>query len=851
MDIDDYLRRLESDLNQRLAAIETEMQFCPNCGCKLEGEMAFCPNCGTKLREDAESEPEQEPGDDLNHPTVALEEYPDLEEDSKAKIGTFVSAANSMMDEMPVYGFANRDYALYVSLLAGVVELECKLSVFRLEHSLHDGRRADITLSEGKTIVLNEDKITLGALLNNLRLDRKLPVGLDAEGIPAKGLIEHLEKIKNVRNDASHGQVISKAGFDAFYTVFYSFYNNLLPLLLCLKKRLRQQTKPTSHHKACSGSASDSQEEPNRQEAMGADARAVRQGILLTNSDRLAIKYYGTVNDRDGNSFSALILQYLKGYIQLSAMAGIDYTLIDMAAPELTGLIDKEFSWQRHLLALDAVAERLGITADNPWGLFIIGGDDVIPMPTVESPLAHLFRPKKINMLEVDVDTDVPYAYRAADVKVQEDGRLSFDTLLLHSNGPRFLVGRLPMESGQMETCFKDDLSAYMAKYLKYFCHVDENGEMPSRRAAGFDLETVQQTCAEVFYAEAQTTQSILGLESEGSIVAGQGPNGPSYVMRNGIYMSPAIDTSRCEDTQSREITDLYTTAISGKDMLIFNTHSGPSNTDDGSSFTGQPQTKEPEYPPTLQPYMMHETTTKVMVPMCCWGARYKKYRRSRSMLLTSMYDSQVLTYMGSSRSAYGSRTASATNAVGMTTFFADYMMQGMTAGEALTHARYDLINSMPDESDAIYVPLTFLEFNLFGDPLIYAQATHPARNMAEVARGGKSCHNAPLTYDKNKEHTVEEYRNEADNTSRSILDRVRSLVNRNLQQIRETVARELYSQYRVEPRHLNSIFSYQNAEGKKTYIFCYSNNDSDVVNQITHAYVSERGEILNVIHSY
>lgn len=883
MDLDAYLKNLESDLNRRqedlkrsLGKINTndfplssepeississmDTQFCPYCGNRIEAGAAFCPFCGTKLDED-ETDDEQL-SDDSHCSSVSLEHYEELEDDSKTKIATFEALANNMEEALPTFGFGDRDYAHYVALLSAVVELECNVSIYALQRQLHHNCNTNLPSRNGGEILLKKPHLTLRELSFNIRNDDTLE---RVEEINPRCLADNLDMIANTRNPGMHGNVVSKLDFDSFFSEFILFYNTYLPQLFKLKKNLQQSQRKYSPIRYSNqrevpvvdidfsevdmylsslrgvlgeGAAEGDEDLLSQPVASGAfieNCSGIRKGLILTNSDRLTSKYTGESYDN--------VMAFLNAYINISHMGGNDYILIDMASSEMSSFINKDFTWQNHLLALDSVANKYGISPENPWALFIVGGDDVIPMPTVESPFGPNSRQEKVDLAEADVDTDVPYAYRSCDIKILENGLLSFDTLLHYTIGPRFIVGRLPMESGQMETSLENDLGLYINKMAVEFVRMDESGNVPDDAETGYDLDTCATTVAARFQSNGKVVVQTLSLPADEDV---------DGLRSDGMYMSPAIDT------ENEELCKYYVSELADKDMFVFVTHSGHGNDDICASFLGDDGATS--HPLTLRPMMMPQMQAKAIVPVCCWGGRYKNYRRTRSMVLMSMYHSSVLTYLGSSRSAHAAMNGYLHNADAIVTFFADYLMQGLNSGEALTRSRYNLLHSLPDMRVAPSALLTFLEFNLFGDPLLYGRATRARRDMAEVVRGGSSATDIPFVDDVFGQYSVEYtkekgYCGDSDSSgtsSFSILGRVRSLVNRNLQQMRDVVNRELYSLYGVEPRHLSQIFSYPTASGETEYVFCYSNSDCKGLRLDTFAYVTHDGTIWGVEQSY
>ena len=99
--------------------------------------------------------------------------------------------------------------------------------------------------------------------------------------------------------------------------------------------------------------------------------------------------------------------------------------------------------------------------------------------------------------------------------------------------------------------------------------------------------------------------------------------------------------------------------------------------------------------------------TTKfdnIIVTEACYGGKFKGLKTEKSMLLTSLTN-QTLIYLGSSVVALGAADPK-DDIVGVNMCCADVLahefirnlMEGVTAGQALTHARYKLYNAKTNQ---------------------------------------------------------------------------------------------------------------------------------------------------------
>lgn len=241
------LNDLEAELNRHMAELERELRsvvhYCPNCGSPLGIGDLFCPECGSGVGGMEVPVPET---DVLMR--TSLTRYDDLEEDSKTKIGTFEKFIVMSGDFLTSDVSGESDFSQYVNLLSGVAELECNLSVYQLQRERHGiamPRWYDVDFhghtQKGREVELVNGRQPLGTLLLNLRLDHDFCKYLRKNtSVDVTLLMDCMEGIREPRNDASHGNVITKQRFREFYSVFCKFYDEVMPVLLQLKLSVRK-----------------------------------------------------------------------------------------------------------------------------------------------------------------------------------------------------------------------------------------------------------------------------------------------------------------------------------------------------------------------------------------------------------------------------------------------------------------------------------------------------------------------------------------------------------------------------------------------------------------------------------
>lgn len=212
---------------------------CPYCGNDLYVDFDICPHCGKEV-----------PASLLqlihrNETTVTktLQHFPDLEEDSKTKIGTFERLHEEYLSKPKKLGFDDTDYAPLVSLLCSVLELE-------LSYAVYDKFIAfwQLLAQKDSSLILpdNRDLCNLGTIKLLLEKAEKnemnMPQSIRKDWGFAKDkfldpLKERIKDFRLYRNKAAHKDAVSLKEFNDFYDKYQPFYTRYMPSILELKKR--------------------------------------------------------------------------------------------------------------------------------------------------------------------------------------------------------------------------------------------------------------------------------------------------------------------------------------------------------------------------------------------------------------------------------------------------------------------------------------------------------------------------------------------------------------------------------------------------------------------------------------
>ena len=285
-----------------------------------------------------------------------------------------------------------------------------------------------------------------------------------------------------------------------------------------------------------------------------------------------------------------------------------------------------------------------------------------------------------------------------------------------------------------------------------------------------------------------------------------------------------------------------YLDEISKADMLIFLLHGGYRPT--YPQYKGEAyscETRDCFQSALFEPDLLTQDNINVksIATVSCYGARFINYSRRDSMLLTSIHNDTLLFY-GSSRTAFGSFDVNLPLFNGHNQYsliqMRSYLLNvfsGVQAGIAIQNARTEYLtyHYMARENNETYelkpniFLTTLLEFNLFGDPLLNIQKIMDMPDKEESRLNGL----ADFTYDSRDDRTYTEIYSAEKKDERSILDRVRMLVDRNFESIHNKIKENLYSQYRINPRNLYCAKAFTDGYGRKGYTITYKDPDPSI----------------------
>ena len=507
--------------------------------------------------------------------------------------------------------------------------------------------------------------------------------------------------------------------------------------------------------------------------------------VIFTDTFRLAEKYgesKGCVTEIIGHN--------------LLHREDCDFQLLDAAdyAAELSELP----GWKGYKAILLDFFLGMGIEHSPLTSLFIIGGEDVIPMPQIDSP---------INEGEM-LDADFAYCF-------QEDDPIELDVDAAICN-----VGRLPMENGQMPSTLKDDLQSYFNLVSMFM-------------ESGLPLGNVVMT----------TTESWLPASKEMMRDLPVAKPKPIYgVTHEDMYVSPSLSCD-CNDVRALR---QYKRDLERADMLVFNLHGA--DAPNYSSFYGEGATGH-NTPEAFTIESIRNIGARVFNTVACFGARYVGYNRTQSMLLSAMYGGGVLLYTGSCVSALGrsgqihSLSHDILVPAGMSEslmkLYCHYLVNGMPAGFALLKAKCDYFNTCRSLDGDECALATVLMFNLYGLPVLKSTCEKVKMLSGNLSR--------PLPCLRSEFGSVTTLFDKSSSSS-GLLSHVRSLVDANLQKIKSTVSSHLYQYWGLNPDNMEKVERLTYPSGNIRYRFVYSQRNGKVKAK-NWAITDVSGVVKDVIH--
>lgn len=502
-------------------------------------------------------------------------------------------------------------------------------------------------------------------------------------------------------------------------------------------------------------------------------------GIILTDGNALARKYGCTIQE---------VYDVFNDFIQNAYDQQMYWTFLDISQYGLDSTHETP-SWIECNEAVSRCIADNNLTAGPDLHLFIIGGDDVIPIPRVEDPWPYGGE---------RIPTDTCYAFEGTYIVDLLDSRDSDFTVGCARNN----VARLPLEDGQLDTDIRSDIGAYF--------------NISSMYGGGIPVGNVLMISNRDWIPASCTMTQHLPLLYN--------TDDPELI-RNGMYISPKLLT---KDAESLSI---YCKSLDKADMLMFNLHGA--NEEGMCGFYSEDE--------AFNPSLLNQGRARVFNTVACFGARYAGYKRNDSMLLSALYGGGVLLYTGSlipvpmfsneeTDEARQLLLNPGTGSEVLMRLYPLYQFKGMTGGKAMLQAKCDYFNMCRHVEDDSFSMSTALMFCLYGNPMLHVRRRE---YVVESALQNDAMPPVPIKADGSPlKKTMRQRLLQKDKSNQSLIDQIRGYVDENLNAIRNMVEQHLYQQLGLKPEMLDSIDQVSRPTIDGNYETGYSFNYHDASRQ-------------------
>ena len=497
------------------------------------------------------------------------------------------------------------------------------------------------------------------------------------------------------------------------------------------------------------------------------DSTFSSNGILFTNTQTLAEKYGCTRQD---------VLDMFDHIVELSYECNIHWNLLDVADESLDDF------WLNYNEKISNYLQEENLPYGMNTHIFIIGGDDVIPIPMVEDPFGSSDNGR--------IPCDMCYCFTGNFFSDMWDGEH-----IITENYVRNTIARLPLEDGKLQTTPSEDIESYFNLCSLYYDN-------------GIPAEKVMMTANESWLPASKTMSEHLPLVNDAL---------DTEMEQDGMYVCPPVTSD------NEEAIEPLSESMEKAGMLLFNLH-GASRTgksgfyhDGGEAFSTE---------------LLRYTNARVLNTVACYGARYHEYERDDSMMLTAMYSNGFLLYAGSLIPVpmteldipEGVEVHEGSGSEHLMPIYCMEQYAGLPAGEAMMRAKLEYFNTFRHFERDDFSLATMMMFSLYGNPLLRLQRSE------EVLRKSEEMHVLPkLPQTKtvvSEPVCMKLTKRLIDNSlgSSTLLTDIRSTVDANLSAIHQTIQQNLYDTLGLEPRYLKHVDSFT-IGNEKGYIYTYIDN--------------------------
>lgn len=503
-------------------------------------------------------------------------------------------------------------------------------------------------------------------------------------------------------------------------------------------------------------------------DAPQSSGKSPRYGVLFTDTEVLADKY---------DCKRTKVIDVLNDVLTDMCRHGMEWKLLDAA--EYRHRLGDERFWLDYNELLSDFLEDEGYSYGMKTPVFIIGGDDVIPIPMVEDPFGTSHSGQ--------MPCDMCYCFTGNFFSDLWDG----GDHAITERDVRNVVSRLPFEDGKVEASINNDIRAYFKRCENYY---DD----------GIPVKGVMMTANASWLPASRTMSEHLPLVEHAD---------DEDLVEDGMYVCPPVAPD-CEEAQ-----EPVEQSLEEAGMLLFNLHG--SDGEGSSSFYS-------DLGEAFSTDQLGYTNAQVFNTVACFGARYYGYERDDSMMLTALYDHNVLLYAGSLIPVpmmeldvpEGLEVHEGSGSEHLMPIFCMEQFRGLPAGEAMMKAKLEYFNTFRHMERDDFSLATMQMFSVYGHPALRVQCND------EVLRRSEEMHVLPaLPPQKNAgirmKHTQRVITGEK--ASGSLLSDIRSAVDANLAAIHKAVQQNLYRQFGLEPRWLHHVDAFTiDGTGQKGYVYAY-----------------------------
>lgn len=519
-----------------------------------------------------------------------------------------------------------------------------------------------------------------------------------------------------------------------------------------------------------------------------------RHGIIFTNLEILASEL---------RTSRKHVSDVLDVYVNMMTDADISYKVVDASnykfvskgagrRSEIVSL-DAESTWvdyQHILYDIICYEKEKGLPESNY--LFIIGGHDTVPVAAIN----HYIDEEDFH--DVDIETDILYSYPYGP-----HTQAALESQQLYKQEMYFLVGRLPIPVG-----------SDMSYLINYFENVQAV-------LGGIPITKVYAQCDphwKTLTAHLMQPFNKVGMLPDRGNISGR-------FCYDNVMLGP-------------EITSEHIAAVMEKDtdMIYLNLHG--SSHPRMSGYSGELPPKTHQYYEIFPTSAMRiPNRQNIFVAEACYGGRFIGYDEVDSMIQAGLSHMTVLG-LASSRIAFGTSGPPGNSADIICANFVMALMSGYSAGEAMVIARKAFFGDDGMLSDT--GATTLAEFNLFGDPSLSVTLSDAGRKAVAAVDRKVAPADFPIGYESKVI--------KGSPKNQSLLERVRSAVDANVQAISNTIGKELYEKYGLPPREPQTIKRIRYANGQERLMFSYSEKNESSISSMWRVTTTTDGKIESVL---